>query len=400
VKRVFIFASFILAAAACRPEASHLGRTLGIEAYASARDLHRLAETYRAKHKLPALGIGIIHRGRIVGLGMAGERSAGSKRWATIDDVFDLGSVSKSVTATIAALLVEQQKIRWNTTVADSFPELRGSMHAGYAHATLEQLLRHRAGLDHEMNRNSRWAAWHQERADKSPTEQRLLFAAAALRRPPRYPPGTDSYYCSDGYLVAGSMLERASGVDWETLVRTRLFEPLGLDTMSHGMISRRGAATQVAGHEPGWFGATGIVPPNPAEYGVKPWGAPAGFLFGSVPDLLRYVDFHIQGENGNGRLLRQESFQRLHAKVGTEPFALGWEIEIKRGARGEVVDRSIYHGGYSGRFRANLWFNPDSQWGTAIVTNHGRGDDAITADIFYALLREFRLLPAASAAR
>lgn len=53
----------------CSRAEHHPGRSLGIEKYPSARDLYRFAETYRVKHKLPALGVGIIHRGQIVGLG-------------------------------------------------------------------------------------------------------------------------------------------------------------------------------------------------------------------------------------------------------------------------------------------------------------------------------------------
>jgi hypothetical protein len=36
----------------------------------------------------------------------------------------------------------------------------------------------------------------------------------------------------------------------------------------------------------------------------------------------------------------------------------------------------------------------PETGWGTAIVTNDGRGDESITASIFYALLREFDVIP------
>jgi len=73
----------------------------------------------------------------------------------------------------------------------------------------------------------------------------------------------------------------------------------------------------------------------------------------------------------------------------------LGWETETRHDAQGKIVEHSVYHGGYSGRSRANIWFVPETEWGTAIVMNHGRGDDSISADIFYALIREFRLVPA-----
>ena len=102
----------LIATTACHRPATHPGQSIGIDRYRPARDLYPLAEAYRVKHGLPALGIGIIHEGQIVGLGMAGERAVGSGDWATLDDAFDIASCSKSVTATIAAMLVEQSKAR------------------------------------------------------------------------------------------------------------------------------------------------------------------------------------------------------------------------------------------------------------------------------------------------
>src|SRR5262245_60313431 len=71
-------------------------KTLGIEAYPEARDLYAFAEGQRAKYGFPALGVGVIHRGKIVALGMAGERKRGSGDWATLDDRFEVGSCAKS----------------------------------------------------------------------------------------------------------------------------------------------------------------------------------------------------------------------------------------------------------------------------------------------------------------
>jgi CubicO group peptidase (beta-lactamase class C family) len=218
------------------------------------------------------------------------------------------------------------------------------------------------------------------------------LFVKSFLGRPPRRAPGREVSYTSDGYILAGAMLERAAGVPFETLVRQRLFEPLGLATMTYDPRPASGPPVLVSGHESGWLGITRPVPHDPAEYGAPPFGSPAGFLYSSVPDLLRYVGFHIDGGNRRPRLLQPASFRRLHAYVEGERFALGWAIDVTRDEDGRIVERSLYHGGYSGRSRANIWFAPETQWGTVIVANHGRGDDSITDDVFYALLREFEL--------
>ena len=391
MNRLAAIVSLIVLMLGCT-RAAHPERTLGIEKYPSARDLYRFAETYRVKHKLPALGVGIIHRGQIVGLGMAGERAAGSADWATLDDAFDIASCSKSVTATMAALLVEEKKVRWDTRLDEAFPELKATMHPSYAAVTLEQLLRHRSGLGGIMYRYDRWVAWPRDHPGKSATELRRLFVATALKAPPRSPPGTDDNYTNDAYLIAGSFLEQAAGVDWETLVRTQLFLPLGLASMHYGVSATR-THVQVSGHEDGWFNRPRAITADPAEYGTPPFGSPGGFLFCSVPDLLRWVDFHTRGEKTGHTLLSRESLQYLRAPVAGQTWALGWQVEVERGADGRVI-HSVFHGGYSGRARANMWFGPESQWGTAIVMNHGRGGEAVTTDIFSALLREFGLLP------
>lgn len=376
----------------CCAETAHPGKSIGIEKYPEARDLHQFAENQRAKYNWPALGVGIIHRGKIVGLGMAGERKRGSGNWVTLDDHFTGASCAKSVTATVAAMLVEEGKLRWDTKITDAFPEWQKAMLPAYTNVTLEQLLKHRAGLDQWMNSNARWTGWHRRHAQNTATEKRALFAQATLQREPRHPPGSRYFYCNDGYLIAGSMMEKASGVRFEELVRQRLFEPSNLASMRFGPPSEIGDKA-VWGHEPRAFGRTKAVKDDPAEYGDPPFGAPGGFLYCSLPDLLRYVDFHNRGANGYGRLLKKETFGRLYTPSPGGHYALGWEVEIKHDSTGKVIERSIYHGGYSGRFRANMWFCPESQWGTVILCNDGRGDGAEMAAVFLALLKEFELV-------
>lgn len=59
-------------------------RSLGIEAYPDARDLYAFAESQRVKYDWPAFGVGVIFRGKIVALGMAGERRIRTGDWATL----------------------------------------------------------------------------------------------------------------------------------------------------------------------------------------------------------------------------------------------------------------------------------------------------------------------------
>ena len=141
-------------------------KSLGIEAYPEAQDLYAFTETQRAKYGWPALGVGVIFRGKIVGLGMAGERRLGSGEWATLDDRFEVGSCAKSITAMVAATLVEEGKLRWEDRIIDILPTVQAGALPEYADVTLEQLLGHRSGLEQWMKSNNLWSAWHRKHAD------------------------------------------------------------------------------------------------------------------------------------------------------------------------------------------------------------------------------------------
>ena len=76
-----------------------------------------------------------------------GTRRAGVNIPVTINDRFHLGSDTKAMTSLLAAMLVEEGKLRWNTTLAEVFPELAEKMDAGFRNVTLEQLLSHTSGI-------------------------------------------------------------------------------------------------------------------------------------------------------------------------------------------------------------------------------------------------------------
>ncbi len=395
---VLLLALLISSVASCQARSTPPSKSPGIEHYPGVSDLHDFAELQRAKYDWPALGVGVIFRGKIVALGMAGERKLGSGDWATLADRFPVGSCAKSMTATVAAKLVEQGKLHWDDRVMDVLPTVKASALPAYADVTLEQLLGHRAGLDQWMNSNTRWLAWNHNHPNENATQQRLSFATAAMQREPKYPPGTQHYYCNDGYLIAGSMIEKAAGEPFEDLAQRYIFDPLDLKSTSFGPGADDAPPLVVWGHEPGGFSGKNAVEPDNGDFGSPPFGSPAGFLNCTIADLLRYVDEHARGANGYGKMLTRESFDRLHAPLEGQQYALGWEVQVTPDAAGRIVERSIYHGGYTGGARANMWFCPESGWGTVIVCNDGSGVGEEMGAVFYELLKEMKIVPSSYA--
>ena len=84
--------------------------------------LNELLTPYLARYHLPALAAAVVQDGKVIASGAVGTRRAGTDIPVTIKDRFHLGSDTKAMTALLAAMLVEEGKLRWDSTVAEVFP--------------------------------------------------------------------------------------------------------------------------------------------------------------------------------------------------------------------------------------------------------------------------------------
>ncbi len=329
-----------------------------------ADPVSQLLEDIRAKHEFPALAAAVVVDGEIVAANAVGFRRQGGSEAVTADDKFHIGSVTKSMTATVAAMLVEEGKISWTTTIGESFPELRDRMDAAYADVTLEQLLAHRGGAPASPPA----LLWRKARGGNgTPGEQLLEFIQGILARKPEAMPGTKYVYSNQGYAIAGVMLERASGQAWEGFMQTRLFEPLKMRSAGFGAPATPGEVDQPWGHLKKRFGGVEPVPPGPRADNPPAIG-PAGTVHCSLSDLAKYAVFHLAGERGEGNLLQAASFEKLHTPVGGDHYALGWVVLEREWAGG----RALMHNGSNTMFYIVVWMAPERNRAVIVATNFG----------------------------
>ena len=324
----------------------------------------QMLETIRVKHNFPALAAAVVVDGKIVVTNAVGFRKSGGKERVAIDDRFHLGSVTKSMTATVAAMLVEQGKISWTTTISDAFPELKNEIDSDYLGVTLEQLLSHRGGAPAAPPANLWSDAWA---ATGTAAEQRLAFIKGILARKPEAKPGTKYIYSNQGYTIAGVMLEKAAGKTWEDLLRSMLFEPLRMTTAGFGAPASLDKEDQPWGHKAATSGGE-PVPPGPRA--DNPLAiSPAGAVHCSVGDLAKYAAFHMAGERGESKLLKAESFKKLHTAIAdNHDYALGW-IVLKRPWAG---GRALMHNGSNTMFYVVVWMAPEKNSAVIVATNIG----------------------------
>lgn len=158
------------------------------------RDVTALIEGLRVAHDVPAVACAVIWSNRVVGLGASGLRKAGAgEAPVTLHDKWHHGSLTKSMTATLAAMLVEEGRLRWDSTLAEVFPDLAPGMHASWRGVRLDWLCSNRSGAPGDLAPSGIWAElWSFQ---VTPREGRRLLLNRLTALPPASEPGTRYEY-------------------------------------------------------------------------------------------------------------------------------------------------------------------------------------------------------------
>ncbi|GAB6902956.1 serine hydrolase domain-containing protein [Kineosporia succinea] len=143
-------------------------------------------------------------------------------RRLTVDDQFEIGSVTKTFMASLTLQLVDEGRVELDRPIEDYLP---GVVPDG-RDITVRMLLNHTSGIynytDDEVFRRSVFTDPERVWSEKEILE-------LAFRYDPNFPPGTNWSYSNTGYIVIGRLLTSVTGETLSRLVRERITEPLGL---------------------------------------------------------------------------------------------------------------------------------------------------------------------------
>lgn len=321
------------------------------------------AEAERAPRGAPALGLAWQHRQDAPQVRVAGTLSVNRAEPVQPAARWHLGSLTKSMTATLAARAVEAGWIGWDATVADTLGPMADGMREDYAGVTLLHLLSHRAGLPPDLERKP-FASFTRGVLDDARAE-RLRYALLALGMKPVAAPGSQRIYANNGYVVAGAMLEARMGAPWEALIRRWLFEPLGLSSAGFGPPE---GPTEPEGHIMTPQGAPWPVAiDNPVAMG------PAGRVHMALGDLLTYLAAH---RDRDPRLLTRASWDALHRPHFGGDYALGWIV---------LPDGRLWHNGSNSLWYAEAMIGRNGV--AALAQNDGRAMAGVPSALVQRLL-------------
>ena len=352
---------------------SLLAAVLIAQAEPAGADLRAILERATLGHHIPGAVAWVSRRGEPVAVAAVGVRRAGGDDAVGIDDRFHLGSVSKSLNATLIATLVDEGRLRWDETVEEMFPDW--PVHRSLRAVTLAQLLSHRSGLAGFRDQG--------ELADApqlygEPMAQRAQFVRWLIARKAAGDAGTFSY-SNAGVTVAAAAAERVTGKPWETLMRERVFAPLGMKAAGFGWPARQRE------HEPWGHHVWGDrrVPHDPdGNYEMGAAMAPAIDVHLSIGDMGRFLSDQAHGLAGKPALLKPQTYRRMHGLDGGPP--LGWMRQRMRD--GHALSS---HGGSAETFYAIAAVGLDDAIEVGVMTNDG--DARAANDLFMSIWNRFR---------
>jgi len=322
--------------------------------------LQQQVEAARAASPAPARGAIVLRCEGPMEIAQAGVTRIDAPQPLSPNARFNIGSNAKSMLATLAATMVRDGVLSWDTTVEEVFTAEAATLNPILRRATLGQLLSHQSGAPAY---DSGAALSAVTVTGDTPSAQRLSFALQVLRNAPAQAPGSGFLYSNAGYVIAGVMLERVGGAPFEDLMRQRVFTPLGMTSATFGAASPSEAG-QPIGHYSN-AGAQAVY--LDADPTIPPFLQPAGDVSLTLEDYGRYLREHLCGlRNRRTHIISRETAEFLHHPQAGSDAALGWG----RYEFGEIP-ASIHVGG-TGTFSAFVAVLPTQDLAVATVTNSG----------------------------
>jgi serine beta-lactamase-like protein LACTB len=298
--------------------------------------------------KLPALSIALVDDQRVVWAKGFGFRDKDGKIPADANTVYRVGSVSKLFTDVAVMQLVEEGKLNLDTPVTTYLPDFKPALKPEQKPITLRMLMSHRSGLIREPPVGNYF----------DPTEPSLEKMVESLNGiPVVYPPSDKEKYSNAAIGVVGYVLQKTQGERFETYVKRRVLDPLGMKDSSFLPTDavKKNLASAVM-----WTLHGREFPAPTFELGM----APAGCMYSTVLDLAKFQSALFAGGKG---ILKPETIRAMwtpqQEKAGEKTdFGLGFNISEFEG------HKRVGHGGAIYGFATNLALLPDDKLGVVVA--------------------------------
>lgn len=310
----------------------------------------------------PGCGVAVVEKDKVLFAGGFGFRDYESKKPATANTVFQIGSCTKAFTSALLGILANEGKLDFDETVKTYLPGLRLYNEELNNYLTVRDLACHRSGLPrHDL-------AWYLNPTTRDSFVQRMAYFEPSVGLRQRW------QYNNFGFLLQGVIAEKLSGKSWEDNIRERFFQPLGMKTAMFDIWNAPATADVAKGYSEK-DGAVKFMD----YYRIEGMG-PAGSINASAAEMANWLIAWINGGKFNGQEILPSAYlgQAISGQMamgGDAPgadnpniyfrnYGLGWMLSSYYG------HYRVEHGGNINGFSANVCFFPGDSIGIVVLVN------------------------------
>lgn len=323
-------------------------------------DFQKFAEEQLKLWHAPGASIAIVRSNEVLLATGYGLRDLKEQKPMTSRTVQPIASISKSFTVASLAVLVRDGKVSWDKPVRDFMPEFRLYDEYATAQVTPRDLVTHATGLPRHD-----WV-WVGATASREELVHRLRYLEPSAEPRARYQ-YNNLAYCTAGYLAG-----RIAGSSWEEIIRTRIFEPLGMENSS-------ASVTELAknvDHATPYRLNDGDQPVAIRYLNVDSLG-PAGAINSNAEDMSRYLRMLIgKGKFDDREILTEADVSEMmspkmivpdaeaYSELGSSQYGMGLRVTTYRG------HKMVQHGGALRGLSASLAILPEHKLGVFVAAN------------------------------
>ncbi|MCA1711814.1 MAG: serine hydrolase [Actinobacteria bacterium] len=325
-------------------------------------ELRQIVEQERERSGVAGLSIVVVRDREVVLAEGFGSRDLEHDLPATPQTLFAIASDSKAFTAALCATFVDEGRLEWDAPVRDVLPWFRlQDLHATEL-VSVRDLLAHRTGLPRHDG------AWFWGGA--TPSKEEMVRRLRHLQ--PSAPLRQVWQYNNHAYTTAGFIAGELAGSDWETALRDRLLEPLGMKRTTLGRTAAEATGDAAVPYDD--RDGTNVAVPQMGDGSV----GPAGGIWSNAQEMAQWVLARLGVPLADGsELLSSSALREMHTPAMVKPrtaldlpglhslgYALATEIVSYRG------HRLVHHGGNLHGFCSDVYLAPEAGHAVVVLAN------------------------------
>lgn len=252
----------------------------------AVQELPRVVAEIMKRSQVPGMAVAVVIDGKTVLTQGYGTREVGKQAPVDAHTVFQIASISKSLSATVAAIEVSQGKAAWDDPVSRYLPDFKLGNAYVSEHATIGDYFAHRSGLPGTAG---------DDLEDLGFSRNEVL---ARLRLLPLDAFRTSYHYANFSTTIGAEAVSKAAGRPWEALADEQLFKPLGMKSTSYRYRDFEAHTNRAVLHA---YQNGRFVPAGQRDADQQ---APAGGVSSTVVDLAEWLKLLLADGQYQGKAM------------------------------------------------------------------------------------------------